>query len=39
MAEALENADREKPRGEGKLHRLVRERVTRWYRSLTSDLD
>ena len=39
MAEALENADTEKPRGEGWLHRKVRERVTRWYRSLTSDLD
>ena len=39
MAEALENADTEKPRGEGWLHRKVREKVTRWYRSLTSDLD
>ena len=35
----LENADTEKPRGEGWLHRKVREKVTRWYRSLTSDLD
>ncbi len=39
MAEALENADRAEPRGEGKLHRMLREHVTRWYRSLTSDLD
>ena len=39
MAEALENADRAEPRGEGKLHRILREHVTRWYRSLTSDLD
>lgn len=39
MAEALENADTEKPHTEGWLHRKVREKVTRWYRSLTSDLD
>ena len=39
MAEALENAETEKPHGEGKMHRFVRERVTHWYRSLTSDLD
>ncbi len=39
MAEALENADTEKQRGEGKMHRFLREKVTRWYRSLTSDLD
>ena len=39
MAEALENADTEKPHTEGWLHRKVREKVTRWYRSRTSDLD
>lgn len=39
MAEALENKEREKPKGEGALHRFVRKHVTRWYRSLTSDLD
>ena len=33
MAEALENAETEKPHGEGKMHRFVRERVTHWYRS------
>ncbi len=39
MAEALENKERERPRGESALHRFVRKRVTRWYRSLTSELD
>ena len=34
MAEALENADTEKPHTEGWLHRKVREKVTRWYLSL-----